>query len=152
MYGQKPDSAVIQHAEELAIARNDYVIDLDDIALVGSEDTLSIVAHGSPKTIGGGRSAQDVAALLREKGFQAGDIELVVCHTARGRYCFAQELANELGVPVKAACGKVTVVEGERGVPQVRLDNGKLLRPGVGWKTFKPLSGMRRKIYNWIGL
>ena len=75
------------------------------------EAHFDVAMHGSPTAVGFGTteanmSARTLAAVIRHsKGYKGQKIRLLSCSTGRGvgrNYCFAEELANALGVEVVA--------------------------------------------------
>lgn len=70
------------------------------------EDYYDVVIHGSPKIVsffGERTDAKTIAEILRQrKDYNGGPIRLLSCYTGKGEDCFAQRLANELGVVVEA--------------------------------------------------
>ena len=72
---------------------------------------FDVAMHGSPTSVGFGTtetnmSARTLAAIIRHsKGYKGQKIRLLSCNTGRNvghNYCFAEELANALGVEVIA--------------------------------------------------
>lgn len=72
---------------------------------------FDVAMHGSPASVGFGTtetnmSARTLAAIIRHsKGYKGQKIRLLSCSTGRNvghNYCFAEELANALGVEVMA--------------------------------------------------
>ena len=75
------------------------------------EECFDVAMHGSPTAVGFGSeatnmSARTLAAVIRHsKGYKGQMIRLLSCSTGRivgNEYCFAEELANALGVEVIA--------------------------------------------------
>lgn len=75
------------------------------------EDYFDVAMHGSPTAVGFGSeesnmSARTLAAVIRHsKGYNGQKIRLLSCSTGKilgDEYCFAEELANALGVDVMA--------------------------------------------------
>jgi hypothetical protein len=72
---------------------------------------FDVTGHGGPQRMRLGReqmpiSAEDLADILRaEPGYNSQDIRLLTCHAAYGENSFAQQLADLMGVNVKAAPG-----------------------------------------------
>lgn len=75
------------------------------------EDHFDVAMHGSPTAVGFGSeetnmSARTLAAVIRHsKGYSGQKIRLLSCNTGKivgNNYCFAEELANALGVDVMA--------------------------------------------------
>ena len=75
---------------------------------------FDVALHGSPTAVGFGTSTPNMsprllAAIIRHtKGWNGQNIRLLSCSTGKrveGDYCFAEELANALGVKVKAPNG-----------------------------------------------
>lgn len=75
------------------------------------EECFDVAMHGSPTAVGFGSdvtnmSARTLAAVIRHsKGYKGQKIRLLSCSTGRvigDEYCFAEELANALGVEVIA--------------------------------------------------
>lgn len=75
------------------------------------EAHFDVAMHGSPSAVGFGTtetnmSARTLAAIIRHsKGYRGQKIRLLSCSTGRSvghNYCFAEELANALGVEVVA--------------------------------------------------
>ena len=75
------------------------------------EDHFDVAMHGSPTAVGFGSeetnmSARTLAAVIRHSnGYNGQKIRLLSCSTGRivgDNYCFAEELANALGVDVMA--------------------------------------------------
>ena len=62
--------------------------------------------HGAPKAVsffGERTDAKTIAEILKQrKDYNGGPIRLLSCSTGKGKDCFAQRLANELGVVVEA--------------------------------------------------
>lgn len=75
------------------------------------EDCFDVAMHGSPTAVGFGSeetnmSARTLAAVIRHsKGYKGQKVRLLSCSTGKivmDEYCFAEELANALGVEVIA--------------------------------------------------
>lgn len=100
---------------------------------------FDVAVHGSPTAVGFGTAKANMsprllAAIIRHtKGWNGQNIRLLSCSTGKrvdGDYCFAEELANALGVKVKAPNDTLYIVE-----------NGELyvgLFKGGAFETFKP--------------
>ena len=141
---QPADDIVWRSSQALAAARGESVVPLEQAFLIGgSNDLVTIVAHGSADSLAG-LSYKEFAALLKANGFRGIGIELVACKTGSGP--FAQGLANSIRVPVIAARGNVNVLGGFKGIPQVRSGSG-LLPIGQGFSTFQPQSGLRALLW-----
>ncbi|MDY5346845.1 MAG: hypothetical protein SPG37_04445 [Eubacteriales bacterium] len=107
---------------------------------------FDVAVHGSPSAVGFGTvelnmSPRLLAAIIRHtKGWNGQNIRLLSCSTGKrvdGDYCFAEELANALGVKVKAPNDTLYIVE-----------NGELyvgLFKGGAFETFKPNQRGRKK-------
>ena len=149
--------SVLPSSEALARVRNAEVVTLGNVHLVGSDEVLSIVAHGGKgrgflQWLTGGRTAGGLspgrlAHHLKGRGVKPEVIELVVCNAGGGTGaqafggCFAQSMANRMGVSVVAAPGRVNVLKGSFGIPQMRDPvTRKLLPINIGFQTFKPES------------
>ena len=119
-------------ASRLAAARGESVISLGQgLSGVAGDESLSIVAHSIHKQ---GLTAKQFAQLLKNKGFDGKNIELISC----GAACdgFAQNLANALGKPVTASAFRVNAGS---GLPQARLTpKGPLQGPYNYFTTFLP--------------
>ena len=65
-----------------------------------------VVMHGAPKTVsffGERTDARTMAIIIKQrKDYDGGPVRLLSCSTGKGENCFAQRLANELGVIVEA--------------------------------------------------
>ena len=70
------------------------------------EGYYDVVIHGAPKTVsffGERTDARTIAKILKLRNdYSGGPIRLLSCSTGKGEDCFAQRLANELGVVVEA--------------------------------------------------
>ena len=70
------------------------------------EGCYDVVIHGAPKAVsffGERTDAKTIAEILKQrKDYNGGPIRLLSCSTGKGKDCFAQRLANELGVVVEA--------------------------------------------------
>ena len=107
---------------------------------------FDVALHGSPTAVGFGTaelnmSPRLLAAIIRHtKGWNGQNIRMLSCSTGKrvdGDYCFAEELANALGVKVKAPNDTLYIVE-----------NGELyvgLFKGGAFETFKPNQRGRKK-------
>ena len=107
---------------------------------------FDVALHGSPTAVGFGTaelnmSPRLLAAIIRHtKGWNGQNIRLLSCSTGKrvnGNYCFAEELANALGVKVKAPNDTLYIIE-----------NGELyvgLFKDGAFETFKPNQRGRKK-------
>ena len=91
-----------------------------------------LVIHGTPKKFAvfhNGKweylTQRDIANFLKSKGI-TGNIRLISCDAGKGN--LAQDLANKLGVTVKAATSKI----------KIYLNGFLQLMPGGKWQTFIP--------------
>jgi len=124
---------VERSATSLGKTRGQQIIGVSDIADVGANQVATLVAHHKSFTALSGGGAE-VGGLLQKLGFRAKAVELLSCQTAKNG--FAQDLANQLGVPVRAPLGNVRIIE---GIPRVRMVTDlDYLPAGQGWRTFTP--------------
>ena len=83
-----------------------------DVVIHGAEDGKSFrVWHGG-KTVS--VSHRQLARYLRKRGVH-GDVRLLSCHAGVGR--LAQDLANKLGVKVRACSRELTIFAGVLAAP-----------------------------------
>lgn len=82
---------------------------------------FDVAMHGTPTMVGfgsdtGNMSAHTLASIIRHsEGYNGQKIRLLSCSTGRivdGEYCFAEELANALGVEVKAPNDLLYITKG----------------------------------------
>jgi hypothetical protein len=103
---------------------------LGNLATLAAGDTLFILGHGSPSTLGG-KSAEALAKLLADADFKSGiSIELVACNSGTGSAPFALELKTQL---VSRKIVPRTVAGGTNYM-QVKGD-GSLQTAGYDWGT-----------------
>ena len=90
------------------------------LAVTPQEGFFDVAMHGSPTAVGVGTkktnmSARLLASVIRHsKGYTGQDIRLLSCSTGKivgDDYCFAEELANALGVRVSAPTDTLYVSE-----------------------------------------
>lgn len=90
------------------------------LAVTPQEGFFDVAMHGSPTAVGFGTkktnmSARLLASVIRHsKGYTGQDIRLLSCSTGKivgDDYCFAEELANALGVRVSAPTDTLYVSE-----------------------------------------
>ena len=132
---QVGDSIVYRSAVALAVARGETMTTLAGLNALQAGERLSLVAHGTARSLGRMTSAE-LAKIINASGVRPAFIDLVSCNTGTGR--FAQEVANATGAVVRAPMGPVNVLAGIRGVPQVRIA-GQLAPPQLGFRTFLPV-------------
>ena len=113
------------------------VAELDGFFDVGMHGTSTAVGFGSEKT---NMSARTLAAIIyHSKGYNGQKIRLLSCSTGRivgDEYCFAEELANALGVEVIAP-DDILYISSKGNLQVGDAGNGKFV-------TFKP--NQRRRI------
>ena len=68
---------------------------------------LTIVGHGSGDTIAAGMSGKEMATLLKNSGISPEAIDVVSCCRVQGPA--RQDLADEMGVPVRGAKGRTMI-------------------------------------------
>ena len=92
----------------LKIGDDDVINKAMEIAGKSNDEVFNVVGHGSPEGIefrGKLLNAKEVAELIRNSPQYVGGkqiVKLYSCETGKGRNGFAQQLAKELGVEVKA--------------------------------------------------
>jgi hypothetical protein len=102
------------------------------ISALGAGDTLFILAHGSPTSLGG-YSATDLAALLALNNLKSGvNIQLVACNSGSGRAPFSLELKVAL-VSKKIVPASI---QGGTNYMQVKSD-GSISIADFNWSTKK---------------
>lgn len=133
---QAGNSVVDRSVQALAQTRGDSIVKLGDLNLIQNGQTLSIVAHGSPTSLGG-LTSTELVAILTANGYRGSNIELLACRTGSARY--AQEVATGMNATVTAPKYNVNILSGIYGVPQVRDPlTGLLAQPGTHMSTFQP--------------
>ena len=107
-------------------------------------DKFDVAMHGSPTAVAFGGSEANMSPrllaqiVLRSKGYHGQDIRLLSCSTGAsvdGAYCFAEELANALGVTVWAPNDLLMV--NKNGIFYIGLDgSGQMIafRPNERWR------------------
>ena len=89
---------------------------------------FDVIGHGTPSSVSG-MSASDLAGAIRARpGWGGQDIRLLSCSTGCPTGTFAQDLANDLGVVVRAPTSDIFV--SSRG--------GITFENGGGWRIFSP--------------
>lgn len=94
----------------------------------GENGFFDVVGHGTASDLGGLSPSELAEQIKRAPGWGGQNVRLLSCSTGCPTGTFAQNLANELGVAVKAPTTDIFV--NSRGV--VRFD------PGGEWETFLP--------------
>ena len=90
--------------------------------------TFDVIGHGTPSSVSG-MSASELAGAIRARpGWAGQDIRLLSCSTGCPTGNFAQSLANDLGVVVRAPSTDIFV--SSRG--------GITFENGGGWRVFSP--------------
>lgn len=99
-----------------------------DVFLYGSPSSVQIIKNGKPTNL----TASEFASVLKENGYNGGDIRLASCSTGQGDNSFAQQLSKELGVTVKAPDADVYFIpnDGALFVGSPYGNTGE-------WRTFK---------------
>ena len=99
-----------------------------DVFLHGSPSSVQIIKNGKPTNL----TASEFASVLKENGYNGGDIRLASCSTGQGDNSFAQQLSKELGVTVKAPDADVYFIpnDGALFVGSPYGNTGE-------WRTFK---------------
>jgi RHS repeat-associated protein len=101
------DPVVRKAVEALRDNHGIPVITKKNIEHLRDVKVLTIVGHGSGKTIAAGMSGKEMADFLKSCGIAPGAIDVVSCCRTPGPA--HQELANEMGVPVRGAKGRTMV-------------------------------------------
>ncbi len=134
---QPGDDVVERSVKALAKERPDKVVEIGDVGILANEQRLTVVGHGDKAGLVGDMTAKELATKLKVGGYKGGTVELIACNTGCNGY--AQKLANELGIPVRAPMGRTSVTDGLPGVPQVvSPTTGKLMEASKGWEYFFP--------------
>ncbi|GAB3851800.1 RHS repeat-associated core domain-containing protein [Nocardioides maradonensis] len=96
---------------------------------VKSEDGFfDVVGHGTPSDVSGMSPGELADAIRARPGWGGQDVRLLSCSTGCPSGTFAQDLANDLGVVVRAPTTDIYV--SSRG--------GITFDPGGSWRTFTP--------------
>lgn len=89
---------------------------------------FDVIGHGTPSSVSG-MSASELAGAIRARpGWAGQDIRLLSCSTGCPTGTFAQDLANNLGVVVRAP--STDIIVSSRG--------GITFEGGGGWRIFSP--------------
>lgn len=89
---------------------------------------FDVIGHGTPSSVSGMSPSQLASAIRARPGWGGQDIRLLSCSTGCPTGNFAQGLANELGVVVRAPTTDLFV--SSRG--------GITFESGGGWRIFSP--------------
>jgi hypothetical protein len=89
---------------------------------------FDVIGHGTPSSVSGMSSSELAAQIRANSGWAGQDVRLLSCSTGCPSGGFAQGLANDLGVTVRAPSTDIYV--SSRG--------GITFDPGGYWRTFTP--------------
>lgn len=134
-----PSGAPVTHGQTGTLIGEDG-ISQRNFNNVLNENEHDVVAHGSKDGFlelpgGNVNGGQIVDAVTNNPHYNGGPIRLMVCHSGADTSVIAQQVANELGVTVRAPTNKVgtSPVLGVGQVPQI-ADSGY-------WRVFLPITG-----------
>ena len=101
-----------------------------DVIVHGTPDSASIMVKGEWQNF---NQRQLAKMLKKDSGYSKGAIRLVSCSTGQHESGFAQNLANKMGVPVKAPTDTLWIL------PSGKMVIGKSPFSNTGtWKTYYP--------------
>lgn len=103
----------------------------EDVCLHGAPDSVQKTIDGNKTNL----NAKEFAEILRNSGYEGGDIRLASCSTGKGENSFAQQLSKELGVKVKAPDTDVYYAPDEGvlfvGSPNANIGKWRIFENGV---------------------
>lgn len=101
-----------------------------DVIVHGAPDSVAIMIKGEWKNF---NQRQLAKMLKKDSGYSKGAIRLVSCSTGQNESGFAQNLANKMGVPVKAPTDTLWIL------PNGKMVVGKSPFSNTGaWKIYYP--------------
>ncbi|WP_225632088.1 putative T7SS-secreted protein [Streptomyces solaniscabiei] len=135
-----PAGAPVTHGPSSTLIGNDAA-SMRNFQNVLNEGRHDVVAHGSRDGFlefpgGNVNGGQIVDAVINNPHYNGGPLRLMVCHSGADTSGIAQQIANELGVTVRAPTDKVGTnpVLGRGQIPQIANDGY--------WRTFLPIIGV----------
>lgn len=105
-----------------------------DIAVHGAPDHIEVYREIDGKEVGVKLTHRSLAKFLKsDKGYTGGKIRLLSCNTGKDTGTFAQDLANKMGVAVKAPSDTLHIWPNGKMVigPNKYTNSGK-------WNTYYP--------------
>jgi RHS repeat-associated protein len=134
-----PSGAPVTHGETATLIGGDGP-SLRNFRNVLNQGEHDVVAHGSRDGFletpdGPVNGGQLVDGILNNPNYNGGPLRLMVCHSGAESSGIAQQIANEMGVTVRAPTDRVgtSPLLGPGQIPQI--DNGGY------WRTFLPIIG-----------
>lgn len=126
----------LRKGKDLAIAakRVKKEAGFTDVAVHGAPDHIEVFRMINGKEKGVRLTHRDLAKFLKaDKGYSGGNIRLLSCNTGRSTGSFAQDLANKMGVTVKAPSDTLHIWPNGKMVigPNAYTNSGQ-------WITYKP--------------
>ena len=135
---QPRDQTVLRSSDALADATKHSVLTRENLSVLSNDSDLFVVGHSDGSSLAGYSPEKLVDLIFNQYKLNPKRIHLIACNS--GTKGYAQEVANLCGVETFGATGRVNVVGGMYGVPQVETSPGSkvLSNPGIGIKSYKP--------------